>query len=435
MGAIDIGFGAVNTSYTLAPGPTCIDINNAANDTGKITSFEFWFALINGGGVKVGTFYGSGTSWTSRDVETIGTVTKDSKQTFSGLDCDVTSGDYAGMYCSSGYIRNTPTGQGGVRWKTGDQFGAGTQTYGLYAGDAISIYGIGATTLTQKSLSGTLNSSGSLSKVKESFKSLAGTLSLSGALSTLITYTKSLAGTLNLSGAVASVYKYSKSIAGTLSLSGLVGRTIKLAEAGTLTSSGSLSGVKGIFKSLAGTLNLSGALASIKKSFVSLAGSLTSSGALGVLVKIDLAGALTSSGALGRKITKSLAGTLTSAGALALKIKIALAGSLTSSGAMSLLWRIIGAKAVSVDSFLTINTFHLSKFVAEFTGIITKIRVYSSASGDVKVAIYSDVGGEPSSLLAVVNTPTAVVAGWNTIAISNTSIGLGTDYWLAFNSG
>ena len=175
---------------------------------------------------------------------------------------------------------------------------------------------------------------------------------------------------------------FKQALAGTLNLSGTIGRAIAKSLAGTLNFSGIVSTIYEQFKSIAGTLNLSGAVSTILKIFKSLAGTLTSAGVLG------------------------------------------------------LLWRIIGAKDVSVDGYLGVDTFHLSKFAAEFTGLISKIRIYSYSDIDVKVAIYSDIGGEPSSLLAVVNTPTAVVAGWNTIAVSpSVSISVGTNYWLAFNSG
>ena len=151
MAAIDVGSAAIGRlTYWSAYAATLIDIANAANDTGKLTSFELWY-YSNATGVKAGTFYGSGTSYTSRDVESIGNVTAGSKQTFSGLDCDVTSGDFVGVYADNNFdeIEADTTGGSGVYYKAGDQFGAGTQTYTLWgAAFAISIYGIGATQVT-----------------------------------------------------------------------------------------------------------------------------------------------------------------------------------------------------------------------------------------------------------------------------------------------
>jgi hypothetical protein len=149
-GTIDIGPGAINRSLQASPGDTYIDLANPANDTGTLDTFELWF--VNAGiGVKAGTFYGSGSSYTSRDCESIGSVAAGSKQTFSGLDCDVESGDYAGIYYTSGTIERDTSGGEGVKYKTGDQFGTGTQTYFEYADDAISIYGTGDVASTEKS--------------------------------------------------------------------------------------------------------------------------------------------------------------------------------------------------------------------------------------------------------------------------------------------
>lgn len=142
--AIDIGPGAVDRSNTGWAEYTVIDLANPANDTGSLDTFELWFNST-GSGVKVGTFYGSSTDYTSRDVETIGDVTSGSKQTFTGKDCSVTSGDFVGVYAAGGNIEWVELGGSGIYQKYGDQFGAGLQTYELYADDAISIYGSGET--------------------------------------------------------------------------------------------------------------------------------------------------------------------------------------------------------------------------------------------------------------------------------------------------
>jgi hypothetical protein len=170
---------------------------------------------------------------------------------------------------------------------------------------------------------------------------------------------------------------------------------------------------------------------------VALAGTLNFLGAVIRKPLLKKVGTLNFSGLIGRKISVAKAGTLNLSGALSTKWKrlVSLAGSLSFSGLVSVLRKIIGAGAVSVDSYLGTNTFHLSKHTAEFTGIVSKLKIYSSGICNVKVAVYSDVGGEPSNLLSVVNTSTPVVAGWNTITIPSISINVGIPYWLAFNSG
>ena len=143
MAVITIGPGAVNLPSSHITNCTIVDKNAAADGTGAITSFELWFATT-GGSVKVGTFSGSGTNYTNRNVEIIGTVTAGSKQTFSGLDCEVETGDWPGVYMASGTIEYS-AGYAGTYWKAGDQFPEGEQAYTLSAGGMMAIYGTGVT--------------------------------------------------------------------------------------------------------------------------------------------------------------------------------------------------------------------------------------------------------------------------------------------------
>ncbi len=148
---IDIGPGATDRSSFLWGGYTFVDTNNSANDTGYISSFEVWFEAIHysvdpnwATGVKIGTFSGSGTTYTSRDVESIGTVAKGSKQTFTGLNCDVVTGDFIGCYFdATSTIEWSDTGGTTVYYASGDQFGTGAQTYTENIGWGISLYGTG----------------------------------------------------------------------------------------------------------------------------------------------------------------------------------------------------------------------------------------------------------------------------------------------------
>ena len=144
MAVIDIGPGAITRPSQISC-RTIIDLTNPANATGTIDTFEVYFSVVPATMVKMGTFYGSGTDYTSRDSEALGTIIESSKQTFSGLDCDVSAGDYAGIYFLDGNLYQDTSGGYGIYWKAGDQFGAGEQTYALYAGRAVSIYGTGET--------------------------------------------------------------------------------------------------------------------------------------------------------------------------------------------------------------------------------------------------------------------------------------------------
>jgi hypothetical protein len=147
MAVIDIGPGAVTQSSTWNVTRTVIDLNNPANDTGNLTSAEFYFSSGDGLNVKVGTFYGAGTDYTYRASATIGTVISGSKQTFTGLSFAVTSNDYLGIYASEGKIKIITTTGAAVYYMTGDHMTAeGAQTYTLYGATVkISIYATGAT--------------------------------------------------------------------------------------------------------------------------------------------------------------------------------------------------------------------------------------------------------------------------------------------------
>lgn len=158
MAAIDIGPGAIDRGTTGYGNYTVIDMANAANATGKITSIELWMAgSADATDLKAGTLQNtSGDNFTPRDYETIGTVTRGSKQTFSGLDCDVATGDYAGVFWSAtaATIEMDLAGGSGNYRKAGDQFDAGDQDYGALKADrAISIYGTGETITPPQTLS------------------------------------------------------------------------------------------------------------------------------------------------------------------------------------------------------------------------------------------------------------------------------------------
>jgi len=146
---IDVGPGADYGSGYQGTNETCVDSHNAANDTGALDYFELYYTSDagNASDVKVGTFSGTAPDFTSRDSESIGTVTAGSKQTFSGKDCDVTTGDFIGEYHNDGGITNrSGVADGEAYKKAGDQFGAGQQTYSsIGAEKAIGIYGTGET--------------------------------------------------------------------------------------------------------------------------------------------------------------------------------------------------------------------------------------------------------------------------------------------------
>jgi len=138
---IDVGGGATERSGNAGTGYTHVDKANPANDTGSLDTFEIWVGS-NSISVKVGVFSGSGTSYDDRDYEAIGTVTSGAKRTFTGLDIDVVTGDYAGVYHAYARV-DTSGGSNVYRSAYGDKFGQGATSYTLLAGWAISLYATG----------------------------------------------------------------------------------------------------------------------------------------------------------------------------------------------------------------------------------------------------------------------------------------------------
>ncbi len=142
--AIDVGTEAISRVSPTYSGRTLIYSDNPANDTGILTSFELY--LKNSATlVTVGVFYGSANSYTARAYASLGNVASGSKQTFSGLSVAVTATDFIGYYGATGNLAVTYTGAATEKNKAGNQFNAGTQTYGSYTGVLPSLYATGAT--------------------------------------------------------------------------------------------------------------------------------------------------------------------------------------------------------------------------------------------------------------------------------------------------
>lgn len=153
MAAIDIGAAAIDrASYTGSF--TIIGKENPANDTGSITSVEIW-AYSNLSNCEVATFFVvSGNNLSTRDYETIGSVTAGSKQTFSGLNMDVQTGDYLGIYYSAGNLETDTSGSGDWYY-AGDKIPCTNQAFTSENNITNSLYGTGATLVTAKTSSDT----------------------------------------------------------------------------------------------------------------------------------------------------------------------------------------------------------------------------------------------------------------------------------------
>jgi hypothetical protein len=128
MATIDIGSAAIDRDSVQGEATTSfIDKHNPANNTGVLDTFEVFATIASFTNFKAGTFYGSGTSYTYRDHEVIGAVTKGSKQTFTGKNCSVSSGDYLGWKGDGGIEQSYAT-EIAVYEANLDIFSAGTYT-------------------------------------------------------------------------------------------------------------------------------------------------------------------------------------------------------------------------------------------------------------------------------------------------------------------
>lgn len=144
--AIDIGAAAIDRGDYSTAFQTMINKENPANDAGTIDTAEV-YANTDVSDMEAANFEEvSANTFTSRDSETIGDVSSGSKQTFSGLDMDVASGDYLGEYRGGGRLELDTSGYAGLWRHGGDNIPCTDLTFDYFdAGDAESLYGTGET--------------------------------------------------------------------------------------------------------------------------------------------------------------------------------------------------------------------------------------------------------------------------------------------------
>ena len=152
MGAIDIGLVAEDRAgVSFIHNATYVNKTNPANDTGILTDGEIWIRGVDADGVDVwvGTFSAAGNVLTCRDSESIGAVTKGSKQTFSGMDIDVEAGDYFGAFDKSGTdtgLETDTAGHSGIWFFNGDVIDpTDSQTFTFLDNFGLSLFGTGTT--------------------------------------------------------------------------------------------------------------------------------------------------------------------------------------------------------------------------------------------------------------------------------------------------
>lgn len=146
----------INITYTTSGTlRTYIDRTNIANYTGTINQVQI-YANTDLSGVKVGTFTGSGVTWTINDYESIGDVTAGSVQTFN-VTLTVTANDAIGLYFAGSIEADTSGGSGYVYY-AGDGTGSGAKTYSVGDADGVlSLYGTGETAEGSSTAMGNLN--------------------------------------------------------------------------------------------------------------------------------------------------------------------------------------------------------------------------------------------------------------------------------------
>jgi len=148
---IDIGAAATNRAMAnYANGYTVFSLDNPSNGAGDLSSIEIHAQANLTGMIKVMTGIRDGAKFTPRDSVTLAAVTGGSKQTITeDVNSDpialaAESGDCIGIYSSGATPKLDTTGGAGLYAKSGDQSGAGEQTYSLSASMVMSLCATGA---------------------------------------------------------------------------------------------------------------------------------------------------------------------------------------------------------------------------------------------------------------------------------------------------
>lgn len=134
-----IAIGQSSQDHTVSSAPearTRLLVTNPADGTGKLTEVHARFYTVIGGysgSGKIGTFYGSGTSWQCRDYVSWG-PTSNGTIDLTGLEIEVEEGDVIGIFYPSfnswyKYIYYLAGSSGNGMFLAGDQFSGGPHTF------------------------------------------------------------------------------------------------------------------------------------------------------------------------------------------------------------------------------------------------------------------------------------------------------------------
>lgn len=94
--------------------------------------------------------------------------------------------------------------------------------------------------------------------------------------------------------------------------------------------------------------------------------------------------------------------------------------------------QLIGLYSTGSATMDIAGTLNLTRFQAAVSGVMSYAYVRMAVGGKIKVAVYSDSGGSPGSLLAQSNEKTTTGNAYNKVDLTSTiNITSGTYYWLA----
>ena len=285
MAVIDIGSAAINRAITATIIWTRVVTDNPANGTGTIDTVEIWLGT-NGSDVEVATFIHEGSNvFSTRDSEIIGAVTSGSKQTFSGLAMDVTSGDYLGIYGSAGSIEYDFSGYNGIWTKEGDFIPCTSETFGAGTAETISLYGTGGIAGDLQAVGGgSVATAGVLASVWARVLSVgSGSIAIAGTLSRFSQFYRNMgAASMTIAGALIK-QGYKTVGAASMTIAGaLVRMTQKVMGSASMTIVGVLSTAIVLGKAVgAGSIAVAGTLSTVWIKVLSVgSGSIAISGVL-----------------------------------------------------------------------------------------------------------------------------------------------------------
>ena len=148
--ANDVGSEAIDRPDSLTGGNTYILLDNPATEDGIIDTVELYLHQAVASTFKVCIFSdegggGGAGQYKATNCALLGAVDAGSKQTFTGLNLTIKTGEYIGWYFSvAGSIQLTSSGEAGQLRDGGDHTDGGTTYYALNAGQTVSLRGTGA---------------------------------------------------------------------------------------------------------------------------------------------------------------------------------------------------------------------------------------------------------------------------------------------------